>query len=108
MSKQVKPRRSFIELLKYIADLLIDPVLFGYLLLVTFQRIQSLTNGNKGIFWERLGSDIENNMGDYWIFIILFVVWVFYRSYRMREDKNKHDEIIGYLKDISENTKKIK
>jgi hypothetical protein len=100
-------------------DVLVEPILFTSGLALLFSRIQS-------ICWDVYASTGEQNIGDilrainadweadpmiYYILLGIFLIWLFYRGWRLKQERDR-DALIqaqtDLLRELAQNIKQIR
>jgi hypothetical protein len=94
------------ELLEYLWEILINPLVFAFVVFWLFNRIISITDYTKEhpetSFFQQLNIDMENNMNVYTIALIVFTVWVFGKALIRKRQETEQTKI---KKALDANTK---
>ena len=90
---------------EFVSEILIDPLFFGYVVFVLFNRLESLiayTKANpKYSFWQILNLDMENDMNLYAWFILIFFVWMVGKGWAHRQQVRNQRQIAKILEAIA-------
>lgn len=109
INKATKDRSSDIkETLAEIGDLVIDPLIFSFAVFILFEHIKKIidTSTNFTTFWEHLGNDM-NASPIYAVFVLVFLIWVWFKKRRKEQDKKRADDLIGKLDELIKEVKKL-
>jgi len=107
--EEEEERKKYYPLWMHYGGLFIEPLLLGFTILLFFTRLQDLITESTNFpnFYERLNSDMLNSPVLYFGFVLVFLVWVVFKTAsklkeykRDKETQKSNDEIITTLKAI--------
>ncbi|MBC8276431.1 MAG: hypothetical protein H8E40_15880 [Chloroflexi bacterium] len=87
------------------SEVLIDPLFYGYALYVLVSRFESITNSTKDYpqydFWRLLDLDMREDMNFYIVFMIIFILWIFGKSWKHRQELRRDKSVARSLEKIA-------
>src|SRR4030042_2211807 len=96
--KEFEKRKKFYPIWMLYGEILLEPVIIAFMLLLVFTRLQQLieTSASFPVFWQRLNSDmISDNWWIYFALYLMIILWAIFkllkikREYRIRKDDIK-------------------
>jgi large-conductance mechanosensitive channel len=91
---------TFVSLWEFVSEILVEPLLFAFVVLLLFNRIQALidyTASHKGAsFWQLLEADMNTSSLYPWFFLV-FTAWMMYRAWKHRKETAERREVITKL-----------
>ncbi len=104
-----RERIQFYPFWMYFGEVIFEPFVLAFFLFILFTRIQCLieTASSASIFWQMVNEDMVNNMFLYYAFLIIIVIWIYFRVLKARrdfkdrkEDLHLHVEMLRLLEDL--------
>jgi hypothetical protein len=105
MDKNNKFKTKFWSWFDFLTVMLFDPLLFAFFVLLVFTRLLTIVTSaslDKNI-WELIRIDMEQNLGIYIGFLIVFVLWMIGKLRQHNQSVKDHRELISGIKSINEN-----
>lgn len=94
-----------IGLWEFTTEILIDPIFFGFVLVLLSSRLESIINytkTNPQNFWTVLNYDMNNDFTFYIWFIVIFTIWEIGKAWKHRQEARRDKDIINSLDRINE------
>jgi len=96
--------------LESIAEVVIDPAFYGYVLVTLYQRVQAISDYAKThpqySVWQLLNVDMETHMQYYVVLFIIFIAWMFWKLEKHRKEviferntNRKLDKVLDSIED---------
>jgi lipopolysaccharide export LptBFGC system permease protein LptF len=99
------------EFLQFLLEIIVEPLLFAFVVLMLFSRIQAiinLTSANPTYsFWLVLEADVIMNLGLYIGFLVVFVVWVALKGFKHRREVAEQKQLNSTLSDLQKAIKDL-
>jgi len=93
--------------LESIAEVVIDPAFYGYVLVTLYQRVQAIGDYAKThrqySFWQLLNADMETHMQYYIVLFIIFIAWMFWKLEKHRKGIMFEKSTSAKLDKVNEN-----
>ena len=100
-----KKKTPVISLWEFTSEMLIDPIFYGYALYTLVRRLQSIAGYTETYpqysFMDLLNLDMEADMQYYIVFLMIFVLWMLWRTRKHNSEMRFRKDMVTKLGDMN-------
>lgn len=76
----------------WLTEVLIEPILWGFSVVILFSRLQIVLEASTGVssFWDNLEADMNSHLGLYFGFLFVFLIWAGLKALRIRWEYRRY------------------